>query len=87
MIDPAEGYSSVYDALTEAEQKGPGLFFLQQGFCFLPAHEPHDGPEAHMKKSLVNWETQRLNPYLHTQETVLRLFSLTHPAKSPPSVF
>lgn len=49
-VNPAEGDSSVFVALAEAEQKGPGLFFLQQGPCSLPAHKSHDAPETHTQK-------------------------------------
>lgn len=42
VLNPAEGYGAFFDALTKAEQKGAGLFFLQQGPCSLPTYEPHD---------------------------------------------
>lgn len=50
VFNPAEGDGSVFVALAKAEQKGPGLFFLQQGPCPLLAHEPHDATETHMMR-------------------------------------
>lgn len=47
MFHPAEGDGSFFVALAEAEQKGPGLFLLQQGLRSILVHEPHDATEAH----------------------------------------
>lgn len=49
VLNPAEGDGSVFVALAKAEQKSPGLFFLQQDACSLPAHEPHDETETHIQ--------------------------------------
>lgn len=75
MFNPAESDGSFFVALAKAEQKGPGLFFLQQDMCCLPAHEPHDVPEnphAQYNKRLINWEASCLNPLPHSQLIILR---------------
>lgn len=76
VLNPAEGDGSIFVALAKAEQKGPGLFFLQQVPCSRPAHKSHDGPEAHTHtqydQRLVNWEAQRLHSHPHSQVVILR---------------
>lgn len=44
MFDPAEGDGSIFDTLTEAEQKSTAHSLFQQHLRRLPAHEPHDVP-------------------------------------------
>lgn len=68
VIDEAEGDSSVFVTLTEAEQKVAGLFFLQQSPCSFSAHKPHDETTNPQNKSLVKREAQRLTPHPATTQ-------------------
>jgi len=45
VVDPTKGDSSIFVALTKADQKSPDRFTLQQQLSSLPAYKPHDASE------------------------------------------